>query len=186
MIKKISIILVAAAMVAGVTACKEKQKSNDIIVNKYVPDGPKDPIRMATDLRQNSIEWIGKTYTVETKREAADSMSMVKDETGQQYVDNYVTLTITRSDGTVFLKKSFTKESFSSYVDADFRQKGLLENVVFHGIENQQLKFGVAITRPGSDDEFIPLDLTVDRMGGMTITQGRLFDLNAEDSLNLE
>jgi hypothetical protein len=43
------------------------------------------------------------------------------------------------------------------------------------------LKFGVVISRPGSDDEFVPLDLTIDKNGGMSIAQGKLFDSNNED-----
>ena len=179
--KKQYLLLIAVPLICGFSACKEKQKSDDIIVAKYVPEGPKDPIKMSTDRRQNDIDWLGRSYSVRIVRQAADSMSMLKDETGQKYYDNRVVLTILRSDSSVFVRKVFTKETFSSYVDADFRQKGILENVVFHGVDSQMLKFGVVISRPGSDDEFVPLDLTIDKNGGMSIAQGKLFDSNNED-----
>ena len=170
------LLVVAGMLMLGITACKEKKKSEDIIIAKYVPEGPKSPIRMDTDQRSKAVEWLGGSYSIVTSREAADSLPMLKDETGQEYIDNRVTITILRSDNTVFLKKQFTKNSFASYVDAGFRQTGMLENIIFHGVEDGRLKFGAVVSKPGSDDEFIPLDLCVDRQGGLTITQGKLFD----------
>ena len=180
--KKINLLLIAVPLICGFSACKEKKQSDDIIVAKYVPEGPKEPIKMSTGTRRNDVEWLGKSYTVKIVRQAADSLPMLKDETGQKYYDNRVVLAILRSDSSVFVRKVFTKEAFASYVDADFRQKGILENIVFHGIENQNLKFGAVITRPGSDDEFVPLDLTIDRNGGMSIKQGKLFDSNDDSN----
>jgi hypothetical protein len=79
------------------------------------------------------------------------------------------------------VKKVFSKKTFSSYVDDDFRKNGIFENLVFHGIDDRRLKFGAVVSRPGNEDEFIPLDVMIDKMGGMVITQGKLFDSNEED-----
>lgn len=182
--RNIFLLVAAVSLIGGLTACKEKQKSEDIIVAKYVPDAPKGPIKMPKDVRNTDIEWLGKSYTVRICREPADTVHMLKDGTGQQYFDNYATLTILRSDSSAFVKKVFTKEAFASYVDADFRQNGIFENLVFHGIEDQLLKFGAVISRPGNEDEFIPLDVMIDRKGGMVITQGRIFDSNEEDAVS--
>jgi len=177
MTKQVLILtMVAAALLTGVSACKEKKKSDDIIVAKYVPEQPKAPISMPTDKRKVDVNWLEKTYVVAVSRESDESLPMLTDETGQKYIDNRVSLSILRSDSSVFFKQSFTKESFASYIAGDLRQKGFLENIVFHGVEDQQLKFGVVVSRPGTDDEFVPLDLSIDRMGGMAITQGKLFD----------
>lgn len=167
----------------GVNACKEKQKSEDIIVAKYVPEKLKSPIKLPVDQRTTEVQWLGKSYTIDVIREPDESLPMLKDETGQEYVDNSLTLTITRDDNRVFLKKNFTKESFANYVDDTFRHNGYLENIVFHGIENQKLKFGAVISCPGSEDEFVPLDVFIDGKSGMSVVQGKLFDTN-EDPAN--
>ena len=161
-------------------SCKEKKQNEDIIIAKYVPEELKAPIRQSTDVRTSNVSWLGKNYVIEIQRVASDSLPKVKDENGQLYVDNRVTMKIMRSDHSVFLKKSFVKESFVSYVDHDFQKKGYLENIVFHGIDNNQLKFGVVITSPGNEDEFVPLDMWIDRQGGTKIKLGKLFDSNEE------
>ena len=179
--KTITFLVISVALSAGITSCKEKAKSDDIYIAKYVPEGPKDPIRMGVDQRRNEVEWMGKPFSVIIKRESSDSLPMLKDETGQKYYDNRVTLTVLRSDSSVFMKKSFTKESFASYVDTDFKQEGIFENIVYHGVEDQKLKFGAVITRPGSEDEFVPLDMYIDSEGGLSITQGKLFDTTEKE-----
>jgi hypothetical protein len=176
------LLVIAGALALGITACKEKKQSDDIIVAKYVPEGPKAPIRMATDVRRTDVQWLDKSFVVVIRREAADSLPLLKDETGQQYVDNRIVLTVQRSDSSVFVRKRFTKESFASCLDADFRQHGFLESLVYHGVENQLLKFGAVVSRPGSDDEFIPLDIYFDRQGRMSMAIGKLYE-TANDSI---
>ena len=172
----VAVMIAGAFLLVGISACKEKQKSEDIIVAKYVPEKLKDPIKLPVDARTTQVSWLGKKYTIQLRREPTDTLHMLTDETGQQYVDNRVSLTIKRDDNSSFLTKVFTKEAFSSYVDNEFRQKGMLENIVFHEIDNQQLKFGVVISRPENEDLFVPLDMWIDRTGGLAIKQGKLFD----------
>lgn len=175
------LVLAAGILMLGTVSCKEKKKSEDIIVARYVPEKPGAPIRLSPDYRRVDVKWLNAFYTVTTNRMAADSLPMLQDEIGQQYFDNRVVVTIQRSDSTVVFKKSFTKESFASYIDADFRGKGFLENVIFQNVEDGCLKFGVAVSRPGSEDEFVPLDLYVDSHNGLTIKPGKLFDSDSED-----
>lgn len=179
--KKIILCLIAVPLIGGMTACKEKPKSEDIIVAKYVPDAPKAPVKLPKDVRATNVEWMGNSFTVQLSREPADTTHLLQDETGQEYVDNLVTLNILRSDSSSFFKKVFTKETFAAHINADFCKNGIFENLVFHGIENQQLKFGAVISWPGNEDEFIPLDVMIDKNGGMVIMQGKLFDEIEDD-----
>lgn len=180
--KTILLSLCVAALTMSVTSCKEKKKSDDIIIDKYVTVELKDPIRLAPDERNTGVAWLDKEYSVNVSRTAVDSLPKLKDETGQLYVDNKVTITIRRNNGSTFWAKTFTKKTFSSYIDADFYENGYLENIVFQGIDDNKLKFGVAISRPGSEDEFIPLDMWIDRNGGMVVKQGNIFDINQENA----
>lgn len=174
------LLVVAGMLMLGITACKEKKQSEDIIIAKYVPEGPKSPIRMSAEQRVTPVNWQGKDYQVIISRTASDSLPKLVDETGQEYYDNSISLQIMQGE-TVKLKKHFTKNAFASYIDDDFRKKGFLENMVFQGVEDGKLKFGAVVSRPGSDDEFVPLDVFIDCTGGMTIALGKLFDIDTEE-----
>ncbi len=175
--KIVSIVAVTALLLTGgLIACKDKKKSDDIIVAKYVPETLKAPIQLPAETRTTPVKWQGKDYVVTLTRATADSTKNITDENGQQYYDNHITLTIAQANNTVFLKKLFTKESFASYIEKDFRQKGILETIAFHEVDDQCLKFGVVVSRPENDDLFIPLDMWIDQKGGISIKQGKLFD----------
>ena len=49
---------------------------------------PQAPIRMQTYTQTKDVVWLGRNYQVEVKRMPDDSLRMVKDETGQKFVDN--------------------------------------------------------------------------------------------------
>lgn len=172
--------LFTGMVMLGMVSCKEKKTTDDIYVAKYVPEEPGAPIRSTVDARRTDVKWLNAFYTVSTKREAADSLPKLKDETGQEYFDNRVTLTIQRSDSSVFFHRVFTKQAFLSHIAENFRDKGYLENIIFHDVEDGCLKFGVAVSRPGYEDEYVPLDLFVDRHGNLRIAAGKLFD-NTDD-----
>lgn len=106
---------------------------------------------------------------------------MVKDETGQQFVDNRVRVVITRADGSKFFDKEFTKVSFDSYINEDYRKTGILEGFVFDRVENSEVRFACSVSRPQSD-EFIPLILSVNRMGNIDIKQDTRIDTEMEDA----
>ena len=59
------------------------------------------------------IEWLGNSYTVSTERKADTSLPLCKDEQGNDYYDNRITVTIARKDGSVFFKRTFTKTDFA-------------------------------------------------------------------------
>ena len=170
------LILVAGLVVLG--ACKEKKPSTDIITTKYVPKQPQAPIAMPADTQTKNIEWQGKPYTITIDRVPVDSLPQVKDENNQPYVDNRVKLTIMRADGSVFFQHTFTKASFSSYVDDSFRKNGILAGFRYDEVENSGIEFSVVVALPDAiDDVFVPLELVVDRQGGVSITRDDDMDM---------
>jgi hypothetical protein len=102
-------------------------------------------------------------------RTPVDSLPMVKDEVGQKYVDNRIALTITRRDGSVLLSKTYTKASFKSFLNDDYRQNGILEAMVFDEVDDGELEFAVSVAHPQSEDEFTPLQLSVKSDGTVSI-----------------
>jgi hypothetical protein len=107
-----------------------------------------------------------------------DSLKHVKDEYGQPYIDNRVSLTILRQDGSVFFKKEFTKASFSSYIDDTFRNNGILAGIQYDEIDDKGLEFSVVVGMPDAlDDVFIPLELVIDRQGAVSISRDDDMDM---------
>lgn len=152
-------------------ACKQKKQTDDIITTKYVPKKPGAPIRMQKTTLTDNVSWGGQSYEVKIVREPADSLPMAKNEIGQQYVDNRIALTITRSGNTTpFFSRTFSRASFASYLTGDYSRNSLLANMRMRGVEASELTFTVAIAPPdATDDEFLPLKLSINRNGGIAI-----------------
>lgn len=157
--------------------CKEKKQTQDIIAPRLEVQKPSGPIRMQPYSDERSVEWLGKEYKVEVKRTPDDSLHMVKDETGQQFVDNRIVLVVRRADGSVAIQKTFTKAAFENYIDASYRQQGILEGLVFDVVDGQQLGFAASVCLPQTD-EYIPLEVRIDNFGNVTIRRDSEMDTN--------
>lgn len=162
------LILSVAASVVLLTGCKEKKQTDDIVVRKVETPKPQAPIRMQEYKQVKDLRWLGKDYQVEIVRRADDSLRMVKDETGQKFVDNRISLRIIRGDGSVFFSSSFTKAAFDAHLDDDYRQTGILEGIVFDKVDGNQLTFAGSVSHPQTD-EYIPFVITVSNFGDVGI-----------------
>jgi hypothetical protein len=170
---KYTIALMAALTV--LTGCKEKKQTQDIIAPKIETPKATGPVRMQSYNDSRSIQWLGKLYKVEISRTPSDSLPMVKDETGQTFVDNLITLNIIRADGSVAISKTFTKDSFDAYITSNYRKDGILEGLVFDEVDGQQLEFAASISLPQTD-EYIPLEVKIDNFGNVKIERDSEMD----------
>jgi len=168
---KLSFVVFAAAAVA-LCSCKEKKPAQaDIITERYVPQRPQAPIAMSADTETENVTWMGKPYSVTISRTPVDSMT-VSDDSGQKYVDNRFHLTVKRQDGSVFTEKTFFKNSFRSYIQEPFISRGILAGIRFDEADDAKLEFSVVVAMPEAiDDLFLPLALSIDSQGGITIRQ---------------
>ncbi len=166
--KKTMTIALCGILLIMLAACGGKKKSDDIIAPKVEKVKPKGPIRMQEYTDTRDVDWIGRKYTVVIQRRPSDSLSMVKDEYGQKFVDNIFTLSVRRKDGSTFFSRSFTKQSVSSYLDDDYRKTGIFEGLVFDKADGDWLVFGASVGHPQTD-EYIPLVIRLSRMGDLVI-----------------
>ena len=161
----------ALAFVGLITvSCGKKKQHDDIIVQETETPQPQGPIRMQDYKDVKDIQWLGKQYHIEVTRTADDSLKLVKDETGQQFVDNRITLRVIRTDGSIFCTKTFTKSAFDGCLDDDYRKTGILEGFVFDKAEGNQLFFAASVCHPQTD-EYIPMVVTVSNFGDVGITK---------------
>lgn len=177
--KRIMIFAGLVAIVAVLASCGGKKKSEDIIAPRVEKVQLKAPIRMQDYTDERDVAWIGKTYQVVIARKSSDSLAMVKDEVGQKYVDNIFTLTVSRADGSVFFKRTFTKASLNSYLDDDFRNTGIFEGFVFDKADGDWLVFGASVGHPQTD-EYIPFVIRLSRMGDLVIKRDVQMDTDSQ------
>ncbi len=178
-------ILTAAALTVlaiGLTACGNKKKSDVIITQRVEKAKPSGPIKMQEYNDTNTVEWIGRKYHVMVSRQPSDSLPTVKDENGQQFIDNVFTLTVSRADGSVFYNRKFTKANFLQYINEDYRDTGILEGIVFDKPDGDWLVFGASVGHPQTD-EYIPLVIRLSRMGVLEIRQDTEMDTAPQQGL---
>lgn len=152
------------------TSCGKKKQHDDIIVQETEAPQPQAPIRMQDYKDIKDVQWLGKQYQIEVSRTACDSLAMVKDETGQQFVDNRIVLKVIRQDGTVFCTKTFTKAAFNACLDDDYRKTGILEGFVFDKAEGNHLFFAASVCHPQTD-EYIPMVVTLSNFAEVGISK---------------
>lgn len=167
--------MTAASLLTLLAGCGEKKKSQDIITQRVETVKPQKPERMQEYHDSRDVAWIGRKYRVEVQRQPADSLPLVKDETGQKFVDNAITVAVRRSDGSTFYQHRFTKGDFESYLDDDYRKTGILEGLVFDKADGDWLTFAASVCHPHTD-EYIPLVVRLSRMGEVVIRLDSLMD----------
>ena len=112
--RRILMFLIAGIVVGSVTGCGEKKNTDHIIARKVVAKAPLGPIRMQDYIQsKGDVKWLGTSYRCEIVRTADDSLAMVKDETGQRFVDNRISLEILRADGSVFFKNHSSRRTLT-------------------------------------------------------------------------
>ena len=182
--KRLFQILPLAAMLL-LAGCSQKKKSEDIIAPKPEVVKPQAPIRMQEYKQTTDVVWLGRNYQVEVCRVADDSLKMVKDENGQKFVDNRITVKVMRADGSVFFNRSFTKAAFEAYLNNDYRQTGILEGLVYDKAEGNNLFFAASVSHPQTD-EYIPLVVSLNNMGEVGIRLDTDLDTNGGNDDNDE
>ncbi len=183
MMKRFTILLTVVLSGVVLTGCKQKKQTDDIIVKKVETPKPQAPIKMQDYRQVKDIIWLDNDYQIDIQRVPDDSLKMVKDENGQKFVDNRITVSILRGDGSVFFRKVFTKSAFEEYLDDDYRRTGILEGIVFDRLEGDNVLFAGSVCHPQTD-EYIPLVLSVSRMGDLLIQRDTDMDTSGNEMLD--
>ena len=174
--KKLLSMMALAGLAAALVACGGKKKSEDIIAPKVEKVKPSEPVKMQEYKDTSFVKWVeGRYYHLTVLRQPCDTLPMVKDETGQKFVDNVFQMTVTRTDGSVFFNRKFTKSNFNKYINEDYQKTGILEGIVFDKVDGDWLVFAASVAHPQTD-EYIPLVIKLSRMGVLEISQDTQMD----------
>lgn len=160
-----SFLLIACALMAFVS-CKQKVQDDNIIVDKVVTKKIEANQKMEDSELNGSFQWIkGADYRYTIQRAACDSLPHVVNH-DIPYTDNTITLSIKRSNGSVFFTKTFTKENFSPVLPKQFMESGVLLSMNFNKVVDNEAFFVVSVGSPDeNNEEFCYAQLVLDNYG---------------------
>ena len=135
--------------------------------------------RMQTSKSETDFKFKGKDYHSLVSRTPDESLPHVSNEMGDTYVDNKIVLRITRGGENV-LNKTFTKNDFSSVVDANFLSKSVLEGIVYDKTTPEGIVYAASVCYPQTD-LYVPLSITVSADGKMSIKKVDMLEEEYDD-----
>lgn len=165
--------LVVAIVACGGKSGSSKKESTLATMDSVDSHGLQ---RMQTSKSEIDIQFKGKDYHSLVSRTPDESLPHVSNEMGDTYVDNKIVLRLTRGGATV-VNKTFTKNDFSSVVDANFLSKSVLEGIVYDKTTSQGIVYAASVCYPQTD-LYVPLSITITADGKMSI---RKVDVLEED-----
>ncbi|NDV65129.1 DUF4738 domain-containing protein [Bacteroides sp. 224] len=174
--KKLLYLFIVSGLIT-VAACSKKDNSQKVDDTRVLMQNTTDKEglqRMQVSKNEQTVTFKGKEYNISILRTPDDSLTRVKSEMGDVFIDNRIALRITQGNREV-LNKSFTKHSFSSVVNANFMKKSILEGMVFDKTTTQGIIFAVSVSYPQTD-LYIPISLTVDADGKMSMKREELIE----------
>lgn len=178
-IVKISLVLLAAMTIAS---CGKKKQDENIISTKALEAQKPSPVQQMQESKiHNTFKWQGADFTYDIHRIADKSLPVMKQDDGSRYYDNHIDLMIKRG-GADFFSKTFTKSTFESYIDEQFKDHGILEGLVFDRTDGGNILFAASVSFPMTD-EYIPLIVKISSSGTMSIERDSNLDTSkkAED-----
>lgn len=176
---KASKLLFLGLLVSAVSSCGNK---TDNTSGNTLQTSPQQAVehRMKDYDLTDSVTLGSHLFVYSIHREADDSLKAVIDENGDKFVDNYYDLTVLR-DGANFFRRRFTKASFGSQLDENFRKNGILDGFRFMSAQEGKLTFGVCVSFPESDMSE-PFVLTIGPDGSYTLEPDNAPDIEEEDT----
>ena len=120
---------------------------------------------------ENSVAWNGHTYQYTLDRAADKSLPTVKNELGQPYYDNSVTLNVKR-DGEVFFARKFTKEAFADFLSDDYKANASLLGLAFDRAADDGLHFGAMVGYAGTEEGGMLFTVVLTADGSVSIIRG--------------
>ena len=155
-----------SAFVAAGCGGKVNSKKESVLATQDSVDA-RGIQRMQTSKSEIDIKFKGKDYRSFVSRTPDESLPHVTNEMGDTYMDNKIVLRLTRGGESVF-NKTFTKNDFSSVVDADFLAKSVLEGIVYDKTTPQGIVYAASVCYPQTD-LYVPLSITITADGKMSI-----------------
>ncbi|MBP3773886.1 MAG: DUF4738 domain-containing protein [Bacteroidaceae bacterium] len=178
--KKIVVSMCALSCLLSWGSCGHKAEKRTVDEDSsvvMVGDKSDGVIQMGRVELADTVAWRGHRYAYRIVREpATDLPHVVDEETQSAYMDNRIGLTV-MCDGAEIFSQTFSKADFSSHLDANMKQNGILDGMAFAGTSPEGLRFGTGVSYPQSDSS-VPLLVVVAANGGLSIQKGDVLEDN--------
>ena len=122
----------------------------------------------------SQADFKGRTYDMKVVRRPDSTLPIVTDVQGVKYYDNTITLEVS-TGGSLFVNKIINKNTFASYLEADFLNNSILEGLVFDKVTDDGLMFAASVSYPESD-LYVPFHVLVLPNGSLSIDKADLMD----------
>lgn len=177
------IYICACASTLLFAACSSKDKGGKEGIQVLMQDSTEvaGPERMQVSDVKTSFTYKGKEYQSAVVRRPDESLPVVKNEQGELFVDNRITLRLT-CGGKQVVDKVFTKEDFASLVDAKFLKHSILEGLVYDKTTPQGIIYAASVCYPQSD-LYVPIRLTIAADGKISMAKEELMEEYQTDSI---
>ena len=158
-------------LAVAVSACGGKKGSSDntstlAMIDSVDAHGLQ---RMQTSKSETDFKFKGKDYHSLVSRTPDENLPHVTNELGDTYVDNKIVL-----------HQTFTKNDFSSVVDANFLSKSILEGIVYDKSTPQGIVYAASVCYPQTD-LYMPLSITITADGKMSIQKVDILEEDYDD-----
>lgn len=159
-------------------ACSSEQSKQTDNANLHVLMKPEIEHRLPERMPLSDVTarflFHGKQCEAQVFRTADETLPKVKDEQGNEYVDNRIALRIT-SQGHTLVERTFTKQSFSSIISERFLQHAILEGLVYDTVSPRGMIFAASVSYPQSD-LYVPIRLIFTADGQVSMETEELLD----------
>ncbi|MEG2514695.1 MAG: DUF4738 domain-containing protein [Bacteroidaceae bacterium] len=168
--KKNQLLILAALMFVNIACSNKNDKQTDGQAVQADSLMAGKPQRMQPSTAEQTVQLKGKDYHLFVQRLPCDSLPKVKDENNGVFVDNQITLRITRGKGEKVFAKTFTKRHFASFLEEEFLSKSILEGIVFDKIDKEDLLFASSVSYPQTDF-YVPFNIRISSDGQLSIAK---------------
>ena len=169
---KRNLLFILLALIVLVS-CKKEKEARTIITTIEEPHFSKTPKTVGDTIINKSFNWGSIVYHASIERKA-DTAVVVRDDEGQKYYDNKVTLKVCGPDGEI-INKTFAKDDFTSCINTDYikPKHSVLIGIAFNRVEaGGNAIFVATVGSPDSQsDEFMSVQVNVDKHGAMTMSK---------------
>ncbi|MBQ8674000.1 MAG: DUF4738 domain-containing protein [Bacteroides sp.] len=170
------ILCLAGGLLLLLAACGSRQGKEESGIRVLMLDGEKTrpPQQMEPVSASDEIAFKGKTWHSILTRRPNNDLPLVKNEQGELFVDNEVTLQLL-SGGKALVEKTFTKNYFAPWVSVDFLKHAILEGFIFDKVTPQAIHYAVTLCYPQSD-LYVPLSVAIAADGKITVEKQEMME----------
>lgn len=165
-----------AALLALAACHKEQPKEDREIITERPETQVDNSIHSLAPLDDSdTCSYKKHHYQFRIVREVLDSAHVVISEDDLRYLDNAITLTVSR-DGAPFLTRRLTKTAFDSDLTKQTRERGILLSLLFDRVIPEGLVFKAYVGSEDVAETQVIFRVIVTHAGGFRYEQGDVFD----------